>query len=85
MERDRNLLLQQAFKQLNTQYSRRTNGAGPPLVVHRVKVTFREEPGEGSGVARSFYTAFCQAVLSAEKLPSLEGILVDNKNIQFSK
>jgi hypothetical protein len=84
VERDRNLLLQQSFKQLNTQYSRRTNGTSPPLVVHRVKVTFRDEPGEGSGVARSFYTAFCQAVLSAEKLPSLEGILVGSKNLQFS-
>jgi len=85
VERDRNLLLQQSFKQLNTQHSRRTNGTSPPLVVHRVKVTFRDEPGEGSGVARSFYTAFCQAVLSAEKQPKLEGILVGSKNLQFSK
>jgi len=27
----------------------------PPLAVQRVKVTFKDEPGEGSGVARSFY------------------------------
>ena len=53
-------MLVQTFKQLNTQYNRRTNTAGPPLAVHRVKVTFKDEPGEGSGVARSFYTAFAQ-------------------------
>lgn len=57
VERDRNLLIVQSFKQLNTQYNRRTNTSGPPLAVHRVKVTFKDEPGEGSGVARSFYTA----------------------------
>lgn len=85
MERDRSQLLIQSFKQLNTQFNRRTNGTGPPLVVHRVKVTFRDEPGEGSGVARSFYTAFCHAVLSAEKLPNLEGILVGGKSLQYSK
>lgn len=86
VERDRNVLLVQAFKQLNTQYNRRTNAAGCPLAVHRVKVTFRDEPGEGSGVARSFYTAFCQAVLSSENLPSLEGVLIGNsKTLQYSK
>ena len=85
MERDRSILLVQTFKQLNTQYSRRVNGTGCPLVVHRVKVTFRDEPGEGSGVARSFYTAFSQAVLSAEKLPNLEPALVGSKSLQYSK
>jgi len=48
-------------------------------------VTFRDEPGEGSGVARSFYTAFCQAILSAEKLPNLEPALVGSKSLQYSK
>lgn len=74
VERDRNSLLVQAFKQLNNHYNRR-NQNGHPLAVHRVKVTFKEEPGEGSGVARSFYTAFCQAILSSEILPCLESIL----------
>ena len=85
MERDRNTLLVQTIKQLNTQYNRRNTTAGPALAVHRVKVTFRDEPGEGSGVARSFYTAFAQAVLSQEKLPSLEGVLVGSKNLQHSE
>ena len=85
VERDRNILLVQAFKQLNTQYNRRTNNVGPPLAVHRVKVTFRDEPGEGSGVARSFYTAFCQAVLSSEPLPSLDSVMVGSKSLQYSE
>lgn len=55
--RERNQLICQAFKQLNTHFNRRNNTSGPPLAVHRVKVTFTDEPGEGSGVARSFYTA----------------------------
>ena len=56
MERDRNALITQTFKQLNNHYSRRTSTTSNPLAVHRVKVTFKDEPGEGSGVARSFYT-----------------------------
>ena len=75
VERDRDALLTQTFKQLNTHYNRRTSSAGAPLLVHRVKVQFKEEPGEGSGVARSFYTAFAQAVTSSEKLPNLDGII----------
>ena len=59
VERDRSSLLIQTMKTLNTHYWR-ANTAGPPLEVHRVKVQFKDEPGEGSGVARSFYTAFAQ-------------------------
>ena len=49
------------FKEFNSIYAgsaRRT--MGPPLAVNRVKVTFKDEPGEGSGVARSFYTAIAE-------------------------
>ena len=42
------------------------------MTIHRVKVTFKDEPGEGTGVARSFYTAVGEAFLSGEKLPSLD-------------
>ena len=42
------------------------------MTIHRVKVTFKDEPGEGSGVARSFYTAVGEAFLSGEKLPPLD-------------
>ena len=48
----------------------------PPLVVNRVKVTFLNEPGEGTGVARSFYTALAEAILSNQKIPNLEGAQV---------
>jgi len=44
----------------------------PPLCLNRIKVTFKDEQGEGSGVARSFYTAFSEAILADLKLPSLE-------------
>ena len=85
VERDRDVLLQQTFKQLNQQYHRRTNTSGPALAVYRVKVSFKDEPGEGSGVARSFFTAFAQAVLSSEKLPSMEGVMVGPKTLQYSE
>ena len=49
-----------------------------------LQVSFKDEPGEGSGVARSFYVAFAQAVLSSEKLSSLDGILVGGKTLQYS-
>jgi len=84
VERDRTSLIQQTFKQLNTHYNRRTSTTGPPLAVRRVKVTFKDEPGEGSGVARSFYTAYAQAVLSCEKMPSLDGVMVGSKNLQYN-
>lgn len=66
MERDRTQLLLQTFKELNTQYNnynrRGTTAPQPPLAVNRVKVTFKDEPGEGSGVARSFYTAIAEVI-----------------------
>uniref|UniRef100_A0A0L8I213 UBR-type domain-containing protein n=1 Tax=Octopus bimaculoides TaxID=37653 RepID=A0A0L8I213_OCTBM len=55
------------------------------LEVKSLKVTFKDEPGEGSGVARSFYTAMANAVLTSEKLPSLEGVLVGgSKSLQYN-
>ncbi|ESO86003.1 hypothetical protein LOTGIDRAFT_129991 [Lottia gigantea] len=84
VERERNSLLTTTFKQLNTQYTKRTSTGGPPLAVHRVKVTFKDEPGEGSGVARSFFTAVANALLSGEKLPPLDGVMFGGKSIQYS-
>merc|ERR1719466_433799 len=75
MERDRGQLIVQAFKELNSHYqthARRISATQPPLVVNRVKVTFQNEPGEGSGVARSFYTALAEAILSGQPIPNLE-------------
>lgn len=45
------------------------------LACRRLKVSFRDEPGEGSGVARSFFTAFAEAVLAPIVLPSLTNLL----------
>ncbi|KAJ8960750.1 hypothetical protein NQ318_020043 [Aromia moschata] len=86
IERDRTQLLIQTFKELNTQYNsyNRRTSSSPPLAVNRVKVTFKDEPGEGSGVARSFYTAIAEAILSNDKLPSLESAQVDTKYSQYS-
>jgi E3 ubiquitin-protein ligase EDD1 len=76
MERDRILLIQKTFRTLNSYYYRNQNinssSSVPPLAVQRVKVTFKDEPGEGSGVARSFYSSIVEAILSEEKLPALE-------------
>merc|ERR1719480_499581 len=75
LERDRGQLIVQAFKEFNSHYqthSRRISATQPPLLVNRVKVTFQNEPGEGSGVARSFYTALAEALLSGQSIPSLE-------------
>ncbi|XP_071034360.1 E3 ubiquitin-protein ligase UBR5 isoform X5 [Parasteatoda tepidariorum] len=86
VERDRTSLLQHTFKELNTQYNnyaRRNSGGTPPLTVSRVKVTFKDEPGEGSGVARSFYTAVAEAVLSSERLPNLESCQVGTRSVQY--
>ncbi|CAH1775507.1 unnamed protein product [Owenia fusiformis] len=84
VERDRDALIQQTIKQMNTQFNRRTSTSGPPLAVHRVKVVFKDEPGEGSGVARSFYTAFAQAVLVERKIPNLESCQVGGKTLQYN-
>lgn len=86
VERDRTQLLVQTMKELNTQYNlynrRATNT--PPLAVNRVKVTFKDEPGEGSGVARGFYTAIAEALLANEKLPNLEAAQVGTKYTQYN-
>ncbi|XP_058822733.1 E3 ubiquitin-protein ligase hyd isoform X2 [Topomyia yanbarensis] len=70
MERNRATLLTQTFKELNTHYNNRRLQS--PLAFSRVKVTFKDEPGEGSGVARSFYTSIAEALLANEKLPNLD-------------
>ncbi|KAH0951982.1 hypothetical protein HN011_005163 [Eciton burchellii] len=86
VERDRTQLLVQTMKELNTQYNiynRRASNT-PPLAVNRVKVFFKDEPGEGAGVTRSFYTAIAEALLANEKLPNLEAALVGSKYTQYN-
>lgn len=77
VERNRHQLLISTFKALNNMYSlqcsRRvaTTTYPPPLCLSRIKVTFKDEQGEGSGVARSFYTAFAEAVLADAPFPAI--------------
>lgn len=40
--------------------------------LYNLQVTFLNEPGEGSGVARGFYTALAEAVLTNTRLPNLD-------------
>ncbi|KAJ8353856.1 hypothetical protein SKAU_G00214230 [Synaphobranchus kaupii] len=82
VDRDREQLIQQTMRQLNTHFGRRCTTT--PMAVHRVKVTFKDEPGEGSGVARSFYTAVAQAFLSSDKLPNLDCVQSATKGMQAS-
>ena len=67
-------MIQQTIRQLNAYFGRRPS-TSKPTVVPRVKVTFKNEPGEGSGVARSFFTAIGQDFMAAEKLPNLESLI----------
>lgn len=81
VDRDKNILIKQTIKELNNAYhlsernQSRRNLDLPLLACSKVKVSFRDEKGEGNGVARSFYTAFCEAVLSNEKLSNLDAPL----------
>lgn len=86
IDRARSCLIPQTFKELNTQFNNNNRRLQPPLAFNRVKVTFKDEPGEGSGVARSFYTLIAEALLSRENLPNLESAQVgSNKyNVPFS-
>ena len=40
------------------------------------QVTFQNEPGEGSGVARSFYTSLAEALQANQPLPNLDSAQV---------
>ena len=82
IDRDKNTLIRQTIKELNNTFhlsernqSRRSQLDLPLLACSKVKVSFKDEKGEGNGVARSFYTAFCEAVLRNEKLANLDAPL----------
>ena len=44
------------------------------LVQSKIKVRFHDEPGEGNGVMRSFFTTIADAFLSQQSLPPMEHI-----------
>ncbi|RDD37597.1 E3 ubiquitin-protein ligase UBR5 [Trichoplax sp. H2] len=70
VERDGAAMIKQTVISLNDFYKKHQT-LDQPLAVHRVKASFKNEPGEGSGVARSFYSGIAEAFLSNEKLPVL--------------
>lgn len=74
LDRNRESLIIQTFKELNAQFGTQNRRAQPPITFNRVKVTFKDEPGEGSGVARSFYTSISEALLASAKLPNLDSV-----------
>ncbi|XP_055383009.1 E3 ubiquitin-protein ligase hyd isoform X2 [Condylostylus longicornis] len=84
IERNRASLITQTFKELNTQFGNQNRRGHPPLTFNRVKVTFKDEPGEGSGVVRSFYTSIAEALLANEKLPNLESAQVGSSKYSGS-
>ena len=60
VDRSSNKLLPCLFSQLNSFMEVQSGSpmySSTPFCVHRVKVTFTGEPGEGSGVLRSLFTA----------------------------
>ncbi|XP_022226183.2 E3 ubiquitin-protein ligase hyd isoform X3 [Drosophila obscura] len=83
LERNRETLIVQTFKELNTQFGNQNRRSQPPIAFNRVKVTFKDEPGEGSGVARSFYTSIAEALLANAKMPSLESIQVGSSHSKY--
>lgn len=85
LERNRDSLIIQTFKELNTQFGNQNKRVHPPPAFNRVKVTFKDEPGEGSGVARSFYTSISEALLASAKIPNLESAQVGNSNSSSNK
>lgn len=69
------------MKELNTHYNlynRRATNA-PPLAVHRVKVTFKDEPGEGTGVTRSFYTAIAEVCNITIEITFITRLILNRK------
>ncbi|XP_058978714.1 E3 ubiquitin-protein ligase hyd isoform X2 [Musca domestica] len=83
LERNRDSLIMQTFKELNSQFGSQNRRVHPPLTFNRVKVTFKDEPGEGSGVARSFYTSISEALLASSKMPNLESVQVGNNSGKY--
>ncbi|XP_017846381.1 E3 ubiquitin-protein ligase hyd isoform X2 [Drosophila busckii] len=83
LERNRESLIIQTFKELNAQFGTQNRRAQPPITFNRVKVTFKDEPGEGSGVARSFYTSISEALLASAKMPNLESVQVGGSHSKY--
>uniref|UniRef100_A0A914GSS8 HECT domain-containing protein n=1 Tax=Globodera rostochiensis TaxID=31243 RepID=A0A914GSS8_GLORO len=71
---------QQQMMMLGMDQQRQAATTSPLLASHKVKVTFRDEPGEGTGVARHFYAALADAFTSMKHLPQLDNVNEDGTN-----
>eukprot|EP00039_Didymoeca_costata_P006165 m.87981 g.87981 ORF g.87981 m.87981 type:complete len:2384 (-) comp13135_c0_seq1:65-7216(-) len=81
LERGRKELLSGTLKQLNSHFVKKHNEEFP-FACRAVKVSFKDEPGAGSGVARSFYAAIAEALSSKGEFPSASTCSV---NSHYSK
>lgn len=77
VERAPDKLLSTIFTKLN-QFSDHqsiimSQGSSQPLCVHKIKVSFDGEPGEGSGVLRSLFTAASEVRRRKEREKEGEG------------
>ncbi|OWA51736.1 E3 ubiquitin-protein ligase UBR5 [Hypsibius exemplaris] len=71
VQRARADLIPESFAILNAFFNRR-GSSNAALPCQKIKVTFRDEPGEGNGVARSYFTVIAEALLTQDKLPQLD-------------
>jgi hypothetical protein len=46
-----------------------------PFITQNVRVTFKDEPGEGVGVARAYYVTIAQAAVVNEPIPSRKSLI----------
>ncbi|KAI0980945.1 hypothetical protein GJ496_001098 [Pomphorhynchus laevis] len=77
VERSRISLIYKLFRSLNVAYLKATStnsnsSSYPLLAFSKIRVSFKDEPGEGVGVTRSFYTSVIHELLADEPLPPLE-------------
>ncbi|KAF0990455.1 hypothetical protein HZS_6382 [Henneguya salminicola] len=82
LDRRHDKIIVQTFKILNNQFQKREltiRAINSPF--SRIRVLFKDEPGEGSGVTRNFFSVICDAIKSIEKLPDLTSTFDLNETI----
>lgn len=96
VRREPNSLFRDTMIQLHNLYQKRMLGirehGHTPLAGTRLRVHFIDEPGEGTGVTRSFYTAFAESCMmknaaftpetAAEKTSLLQSVLHPNNEYE---
>lgn len=71
LDRERNALLTAVHTNFKAHARRKRKLRVPPFLCRTVKLEFAGEPGEGSGVVRSFLAAVCDALVQPTQLPPL--------------